>query len=127
MAGKDTNVKKIDDLNKKELLIFAKDILKKLEETELELKTSKNKINELEEINTKTEEFSKKILKRIKKLERRCDDTEERVYHNETDLNKLNQYSRRENLEIVGIPKHIKHDELENHVIKIFKELGVEC
>ena len=128
MAGKDNmKEKKLDDLNKKDLLNFAKELIKKLEDTEIELKTAQTKVNELEDIKTKNEDFNKKLLKRLKKLEQRCDETDERMYQNEIDINKLNQYSRRENIEIVGIPNNIRQENLENYVINIIKELGVEC
>ena len=40
-------------------------------------------------------------------------------------LNKLEQYNRRENVEIIGLPDSIKNVELENVVINILRRIGV--
>ena len=43
----------------------------------------------------------------------------------QTELSKLEQYGRRENIEILGIPEDINHRQLENTVIKILKCIGM--
>ena len=45
-----------------------------------------------------------------------------RFYHLERKVNMNSQYSRRDSLEITGIPKNINDDQLEDEVIEIFKE-----
>ena len=40
-------------------------------------------------------------------------------------MHRLEQYSRRECIEIAGIPSSITNDLLEEHVLLIFKKLGV--
>ena len=40
-------------------------------------------------------------------------------------LNKLDQYNRRENIEIDGIPDSVRNDELEAVVINILRRIGV--
>ena len=44
----------------------------------------------------------------------------------ETDLNKQDQYSRRNNLDIQGIPDSVSDDQLEEKVIEIFNQLNVK-
>lgn len=50
-----------------------------------------------------------------------------RVISLETSHNMLEQYGRRNNIEITGIPDTVKNDELENKVIEIFDAIGVEA
>ena len=47
------------------------------------------------------------------------------IYSLEKDLSRLDQYGRRENIEIMGIPSNIKDDELEREVIKILQKIGL--
>ena len=44
----------------------------------------------------------------------------------QTDLNRLEQYGRRSNVEIAGIPDEVSINELENKVVAIFKEMDVK-
>ena len=107
-------------MNKKELLIAAKQMSEKLQDRKQKQNTS---------ITTQTEDGHKydKLLKRIQSLEELLEDAEERLYKNEKDINQLNQYTRRENIEIVGIPASIKQVDLEATVIDILKNIGVTC
>ena len=43
----------------------------------------------------------------------------------EMDLIEINQYSRRQNIEISNIPESIPQHKLENHVIKVLGEIGI--
>ena len=43
----------------------------------------------------------------------------------QTDINRLEQYGRRSNVEIAGIPDEVSSNELENKVVQIFKEMDV--
>ena len=43
----------------------------------------------------------------------------------EKEISRLDQYGRRENIEILNIPKTVDDDKLEETVIKIFKSLGL--
>ena len=44
----------------------------------------------------------------------------------ETDLNKHDQYSRRNNLDIKGIPGSVSDDQLEKKIIEIFNQINVK-
>ena len=50
----------------------------------------------------------------------------EHVYLLEKELTKLNQYGRRENIEITGIPNKISQQNLEVEVLKILKKIGLQ-
>ena len=49
----------------------------------------------------------------------------EEIYENEKDLHALQQYSRRENIQIIGIPDSISQNNLEKTVISILESMGV--
>ena len=44
----------------------------------------------------------------------------------ETDLNKQDQYNRRNNLDVQGIPDSVPDDQLEEKVIEIFNQINVK-
>ena len=48
-----------------------------------------------------------------------------RLHYCENDINLLNQYSRRENIEISGIPSEIQNNNLEKYVIDLLRNIGV--
>ena len=50
--------------------------------------------------------------------------TNEKVIEMERNIHRMEQYSRRECIEIVGIPSSITNDQLEEHVLLIFEKLG---
>ena len=49
----------------------------------------------------------------------------EKVIEMERNMHRMEQYSRRECIEIVGIPSSITNDQLEEHVLLIFEKVGV--
>ena len=87
----------------------------------------KKKILIKDDMIKKTENIQIDMLKRLKKLEKRLNETDERIYYNQSDINKLNQYSRRENIEIAGIPKNNKHENLESYVLQVINSLGIKA
>ena len=60
-----------------------------------------------------------KLQNKVKKLE-------DRLLENDQKSNHLDQYHRRNELEIQGIPTNIIDDELEGKVLDIFNCLGIE-
>ena len=48
------------------------------------------------------------------------------IQENEKKIHELQTYTRRENIEIVGIPESVKQKDLESTVINILKEIGVK-
>ena len=49
----------------------------------------------------------------------------DRIIEMQRNMHRLEQYSRRECIEIAGVPSSITNDILEEHVILIFEKLGV--
>ena len=70
-----------------------------------------------------------KELKRVKslvsELEFTIDDQFDNIYVLEKQLNRLDQYGRRENIELVGIPNEVTDKELESEVLKILRVIGL--
>lgn len=52
-------------------------------------------------------------------------DVWDRLYHCERETSNLDQYNRRENIEIAGIPNNILNYHLERYVIDTLREIGV--
>ena len=54
------------------------------------------------------------------------DEYSDYIYFLEKQVAHLDQYGRRENIEIEGIPEHVSHKNLENTVLLILKRIGFE-
>ena len=93
---------------------------------------------DVEEINKMVSKFSslegeimnirkelKKCYTRIYDLEHTVDDQFDHIYFLENQLNRLDQYGRRENIEIVGIPNEVMDRDLEKEVLKILRAIGL--
>ena len=63
---------------------------------------------------------------RISDLEVTVDEQIDNIYVLETQLNRLDQYGRRENVEIVGISNDVNDRDLESEVIKILRAIGLK-
>ena len=87
------------------------DIAAKLENLE-------NRIDQLQQEN-------KKLKCKIRGNEKHLDDQLGYIYSLEKDLSRLDQYGRRENVEIQGIPADVSDQELEGEVLKILHCLGL--
>ena len=48
------------------------------------------------------------------------------IYSLEKDLSRLDQYGRRENIEIIGIPSNVRDNELEREVLQILRKIGLD-
>ena len=63
------------------------------------------------------------LKKRVKDLEKDLDDNENRFIEIEKSVTGVEQYTRRENFEISGIPLNVKPEELKNKVIDIVNSI----
>ena len=59
------------------------------------------------------------------KLQMKCKNLEAKLFELQKASNKQDQYSRRNNLKIHGIPAEVKDDQLEEKVIDIFSQLSI--
>ena len=59
------------------------------------------------------------------KLQQKVEKLENRISELESDLNKNNQYNRRNNIEIQGIPSEIGDDSLEDNVIEMLAKVQI--
>ena len=55
----------------------------------------------------------------------KCKNLEAKLFELQKASNKQDQYSRRKNLKIHGIPAEVKDDQLEEKVIDIFSQLSI--
>ena len=85
-----------------------------------------SRLNLLEKENQSLKNELKKVKSRVSELEDINDDQWENIYVLEKQLNRLDQYGRRENVEIVGIPNEVTDRDLEVEVIKILRAIGLE-
>ena len=77
-----------------------------------EIKEINNHLNKLEADVAVTKNVNSRLVDQLVETERQC-------WANA-------QYSRRECLEVVGIPTSVKDDALEDKVLNVFREIGVE-
>ena len=105
------NEESLEQLNKKSLVSIILSLQNKLETVNdklvEEFKQLKDKIEA--ELSV-TKQVNDLLLTRVTNLERQC-------WENA-------QYSRRECLEIVGIPSNVSNQNLENKVIEVFSKVG---
>ena len=106
----------LDKLYKKDLVQIVLTLQNKLKSSNDEVLQEIRKLNiifqKLESDISITKNTNSLLLKRVVELEREC-------WENA-------QYSRRECLELVGIPASVSHDTLENTVLNIFDEMGCQ-
>ena len=76
------------------------------------------KLNEVCQVNTAMLDKISELVKENNKL---YDEVEEQ----KIEIAELNQYGRRENIEICGVPENIEVKKLEGHVISVLKSIGV--
>ena len=69
------------------------------------------------------------VIKRLeeekKKLRKKCSKLENYVVSNETSVNVLEQYVRRKNIVVSGIPGHVSERDLEETVISVLSEIEI--
>ena len=108
----------LQNINKKDMIPIVLSLQSKLDEAKLE---AKNKV--LEEIRKLNNSFLKleselSVTKQVNSLLlSRLANMERQYWANA-------QYSRRECVDIIGIPSEVKGDDLEEKVVNIFEKLG---
>ena len=68
---------------------------------------------------------NKKLQDKVKKLEKRIDDIEWDLEDIDENIECTNQYGRRSNLEISGVPNTVEDHDLESKVVEIFQKIDV--
>ena len=66
------------------------------------------------------------LKQHIKDLTLCSDDLYDTVYDLENHVNDLNQYSRRENIELQHIPESVEQKDLEKFVLNLLKSINVD-
>ena len=84
--------------------------------------------NEINKINDKLNQviMNNRSLKRdINELTTENTDLHDFLYDMELQINNLNQYTQRSNIEIINVPERINQRNLEQYVLKVFESIGV--
>ena len=89
-------------------------------------KELQEQIDELKSSNIQLKAELEKVKSTNIDFEAANDDLQDRMYYLEVDMAKLEQYTRRENLQIRGIPSNINQSNLEAYVIDILGQIGVK-
>ena len=85
-----------------------------------------DRLNTLEKNNVKLENTVKKLRSRVREAEDNLDNQLDYIFGLEKQLNRLDQYGRRENVEVIGIPANIPDDKLEDETLKILHVIGLK-
>ena len=90
-----------------------------------ELQLNQNIINKSSK-SSESDTLVNDLTELVNNLKYRLHSVEVKLYEAEVRINKFEQYTRRENLEISGIPDNINQDQLENTVLRILESIGVQ-
>ena len=102
-----------------------------INQTDLQLNEHFNPDSNIRDIQTVTSGASSVVhssvdeSELINDLKFRLDLVEKKLYEAQVRINKFEQYTRRENLEIIGIPDTINQDQLESTVLRILESIDV--
>ena len=111
---------KLAKMNKEDIVEYALDLQSKLNEFIPKFQKS------LEEVSQKIEEMNNELYSELKISQNVSNLLQERIIKLERSYWQNEQYSRRECLEISGIPDSIGQDELEDTIRYILSEIDVE-
>ena len=78
-----------------------------------------------EEIINLKDIVNKKLHEENKKLREKCSKLENDVISNESSVNTLEQYGKRNNIVVSGIPAHVSERDLEETVISVLSHIEV--
>ena len=98
----------------------------KVLESLLDIKAIRESLEDIEEnVLTKVLEDNRKLRKRVEKLEEDKEELYDSISEVQRNLNKQDQYSRRNNIELSGIPHSVNN--LEETVVKILNSVNIAC
>ena len=128
--------KQLEKMSNHELTEFAMKLQNNMINKQTELINDNTEFREkLSIIDSKFDEFKKEneVLKNkvsvaekiLLTLSTNDKNINEQVIEMERNMHRMEQYSRRECIKIIGIPRSITNDLLEEHVLLIFEKLGV--
>ena len=84
-----------------------------------------DRLDKIEQNEIKMYASYKKLESELLKSRELNDSLQKRVIELESDLARLDQYGRRENIEIAGVPNRVTDKDLEKEIIKILRHIGM--
>ena len=114
-------VEQMNRVNKSLLIEF----IAKLPSKDAVLLEISNNIQKLNDKFAVQENVLNRVLEENKNLKKKVRDLEERLFV-ENDINKLDTYTRRNNIEVHGIPSAIEGEALEITVKEVAKKIGID-
>ena len=131
--------KNLNSLTKDKLLEKALELKGILIQKQSEVDFSHHLINILTKLDTVSEDLrnlkielsevkrnNKSLKNKVYDLEEYADDCDEHIFNLEKRMNKLEQYTRRENIEISGIAGNIHHNDLDKTVVDLLDRINVK-
>ena len=110
---------------------FKDEIHQKFEIMNNRLVTMENSIKSIisDQVNESIMKVKDSVIEALKednlKLQKNVEDLEEQLSDNDTYINKLDQYNRKNNIKIQGIPSSVSDENLEKKAMDIFKCLNI--
>ena len=90
-----------------------------------EIHSMRQNISELHHVNEKIVKDITRLKAKQIMSDSRIEENLDYIYFLEREVARLDQYGRRENVELIGIPNTIKDGELESNVIRILHQIGL--
>ena len=72
------------------------------------------------------DKFEEEMRNKVNDLDNKIKDHVEYIYFLESEVSRLDQYGRRENIEIMGLPAKVNNKDLERTVLQILKTIGLK-
>ena len=102
-----------------EQAITPKMLLEEIKKLQIAMENSKN------EIIQRLQKENLVLKKSVSNLKNELEDQNDLMHEMERDIVELQQYVRRNNIEIVGIPESVQQEDLEEKVIELASELSI--
>ena len=83
-------------------------------------------LNEILKRLDKVEKDNVQLKKEVRELSGYADECDEKIYNLEKQVNQLDQYIRRENITLSGIPEELTDDKLEEKVVEVLAAIDVK-
>ena len=99
------------------------------ETSDLILKLEKTMLSRFDDLDKEISNIKDIVIKELQlenqRLRKKVSDLQKKVYSAEENINSLEQYGRRNNIEITGIPESVEDKKLEETVVKVLNQIDL--